>query len=139
MEIISAQLGHTVETSQKYANTEDDFSFFDLLDMINPLQHIPVVGTIYRAISGDTIKPISNIIGGALFGGPAGAAIGIVNAVVEHETGDDLLGNVSSFAFADKSSRHDNEIKAYESLPTTLLAQAEPPVYAHNQATRYNS
>ena len=29
------------------------FSFHDLLDTINPLQHLPVVSTIYRAITGD--------------------------------------------------------------------------------------
>jgi hypothetical protein len=59
-----------------YDNTgaaEDGYSFGDVIDMINPLQHLPVIGMIYRKITGDTIKPISNIIGGTIFGGPVGA------------------------------------------------------------------
>src|SRR3546814_15608721 len=33
------------------------FSFGDFLDIINPIQHIPIVPTIYRAITGDTSQP----------------------------------------------------------------------------------
>lgn len=72
---------------------EDEFSFFDLLDMVNPLQHIPVVGHVYRELTGDEIKPISQVVGGAVFGGPAGAAAGIANMIVEEETGTDMTGN----------------------------------------------
>jgi len=73
-----------------------EFGFGDLVDMVNPLHHIPVVGHIYRGVTGDEIKPIGNIIGGAVFGGPAGAAGGLVNAVVEKETGRDVAGNAIS-------------------------------------------
>ena len=34
---------------------DDGFGFDDVLDAINPLQHIPIVSTIYRAITGDKI------------------------------------------------------------------------------------
>ena len=30
---------------------KDGFSFADLLDVVNPLQHIPVIGQIYRGIA----------------------------------------------------------------------------------------
>jgi hypothetical protein len=73
----------------KSEKTDGGFGFFDLLDMINPLQHIPVVGTIYRAITGDEIRSISRIIGGAVFGGPMGAAGGLMTAVIEDGTGKD--------------------------------------------------
>ena len=33
-----------------------DFSFHNLLDIVNPLQHLPVIGTLYRAITGDTYR-----------------------------------------------------------------------------------
>ncbi|MDP6473864.1 MAG: hypothetical protein QF894_03030 [Alphaproteobacteria bacterium] len=33
----------------------DGFGFDDFLDLINPLQHIPIISTIYREITGDTI------------------------------------------------------------------------------------
>ena len=50
----------------------DGFNFLDLLDVINPLQHIPFVSTLYRALTGDTIAPASRVAGGAPFGGPIG-------------------------------------------------------------------
>ena len=43
-----------------------DFSFHDLLNIVNPLQHLPVISTIYRAITGDTIKPFDKIAGDTL-------------------------------------------------------------------------
>lgn len=43
-----------------------------LLSALNPLQHLPVVGMIYRAATGDDIPPALKIAGSALFGGPIG-------------------------------------------------------------------
>lgn len=74
--------------------TEDEFSFDDVIDIINPLHHLPVVNMIYREITGDMIKPMAQIIGGGIFGGPVGAVSGTVNAVVQETTGKDIAGNV---------------------------------------------
>jgi len=49
-------------------------SFDDFLDMINPLQHIPLVSSIYRGIVGDSINPVSRIVGDAVYGGVFGLA-----------------------------------------------------------------
>jgi hypothetical protein len=68
----------------------EGFSFWDLLDVVNPLQHIPVVGTVYRAVTGDKISNFSRIAGGAVFGGLAGAAVGLVNTVAVQEAGKDI-------------------------------------------------
>ena len=46
-----------------------DFSFHDLLSIINPLQHLPVIGTLYRAITGDKIGAIEKVAGDTLYGG----------------------------------------------------------------------
>ena len=67
-----------------------EMSFGDFLDIINPLQHIPVVSNIYREITGDTIKPASKVIGGILYGGPVGGMASIANAVVEEAQGKDF-------------------------------------------------
>ncbi len=67
---------------------DDGLSFGDLIDIINPLQHIPVLGTIYRKISGDAIDPAARVAGGALFGGPLGAAMAVVGAVFENMIDD---------------------------------------------------
>ena len=59
-------------------------SFGDFLDMINPLQHIPVVSSVYRAATGDSINPVSRIAGDALYGGIFGlasAGIGALGAI----------------------------------------------------------
>jgi len=81
-----------------YSNSQAEqnaqaFGAGDIIDMINPLQHIPVVGHIYRDITGDQIKPIAQILGGALFGGALGAGAGLVNMIAKAETGDDLAGH----------------------------------------------
>ncbi len=69
---------------------KDGMTFGDLLDIVNPLQHIPIVSTIYRAITGDEISPGARMVGGAVFGGPIGLGIAIVNAAVEASTGEDI-------------------------------------------------
>lgn len=76
-------------TEEPYNETAD-MSFGDFLDMINPLQHIPVVGAIYRAVTGDTIKPASQVIGGIAFGGPIGGTAAIVNAIFTQANGRSL-------------------------------------------------
>ncbi|MFM2128736.1 MAG: hypothetical protein RL477_282 [Pseudomonadota bacterium] len=65
------------------------FSFADLLDIINPLQHIPVVGAIYREITGDAIGTAAKIAGGTLFGGVIGFVTSLVDGIVTEATGKD--------------------------------------------------
>jgi hypothetical protein len=82
---------------------KDGFDFKDLLDIVNPLQHLPVVGTIYRAVTGDALAPGPRILGGALFGGIAGFVSAIANAVFENETGKDF-GDTALALVTDKSA-----------------------------------
>ena len=61
--------------SQASAKPGDwDLSFHNLLGIVNPLQHLPVIGTLYRAITGDKIGTPEKIAGDALYGGVWGAA-----------------------------------------------------------------
>ncbi|HEX4365228.1 MAG TPA: hypothetical protein VH023_00290 [Rhodopila sp.] len=67
--------------------------FHAFLSAINPLQYLPVVGTIYRAITGDVI-PESLREGGSmlvsgLMGGPIGLIVSIATTLVEKITGVD--------------------------------------------------
>lgn len=68
---------------------KDGFSFGDLIDVINPLQHIPGVSQVYRAATGDGIGAAAKIAGAALFGGPIGAGIAAASALIEVATGSD--------------------------------------------------
>ena len=65
------------------------FSFHDVLDTLNPLQHIPVVGTLYRWITGDEPGDMARAVGDGLYGGPIGFAAGAVAAAVKDQTGKD--------------------------------------------------
>ncbi|SIS51062.1 hypothetical protein [Insolitispirillum peregrinum] len=109
-------------------NSEDDaFSFWDVLDMVNPLQHIPIVSTIYREITGDSIKDVSRVVGGALLGGPIGAAVALVDVGINQTTGKhidehmlamvDGDGSTASTATAAISSGTDNSESAYNMIP----------------------
>lgn len=40
-----------------------------------------------------TIRDSGRIVGGALFGGPAGAAAGLANTIIAHETGSSVEGH----------------------------------------------
>ncbi len=65
---------------------DDGLTFADVIDIVNPLQHIPILSTFYRKLTGDTIDPAIRIAGGALFGGPLGALASTL-AVAVNEVG----------------------------------------------------
>ena len=65
--------------------------------MINPLQHIPVVSTLYREMTNDTLDPAPRIIGGTLFMGPIGLVASSANVMIEHNTGKDMGSHVLAY------------------------------------------
>lgn len=77
-----------------------------IIDIINPLQHIPVISSIYRHLTGDEISPAARIAGDALYGGPIGAAVAVANVAVESNTGRDIGENVFAMASGDKTAWH---------------------------------
>ncbi len=54
-----------------------------MLRGLNPLHHLPGVGTIYRAATGEEIHPVMRVAGAALLGGPLGMALAGVAAAIE--------------------------------------------------------
>ena len=86
-----ATSGETNLEQEVFGN--DGFNFKDLLDVINPLQHIPGISTVYRDFTGDSISPASRIGGATLFFGPIGAAVSTANVIVEKATGNDIGGH----------------------------------------------
>ncbi len=71
-----------------------DFSFHNLLDIINPLQHLPVIGTIYRAITGDHMGVPEKIAGDTLYGGIWGTVSAVADTAFEAITGKDFGSTV---------------------------------------------
>ncbi len=78
-----------------------DLTLDDVLDIINPLQHIPLVSSLYRSVTGDQITGPARIIGDTLFGGPIGFVASLVNAVVEEASGRDLGANALAALIGD--------------------------------------
>lgn len=108
----------------------DGPTFFDILDMINPLQHIPVISTIYRELTGDEIDPIPEVIGGGIFGGITGAIGSAINVVVKEITGHDIGGHVLAFAKDILGYGEDEAVPdiAVAARPTELTPSAESTV-----------
>ena len=83
-----APAASNVEQVTVSAPKSDGGGFFHhLLDVINPLQHLPVIGTIYRAITGEHIGPVEKIAGDALYGGMWGAITSVADVAFESITG----------------------------------------------------
>jgi hypothetical protein len=68
--------------------------FHDLLDVINPLQHLPVISTVYRAITGEHIGTLEKIAGDTLYGGMWGAISSVADSMFEAATGKDFGSTV---------------------------------------------
>lgn len=148
LEIAANGSNETFESALAYAAPQtpnagepEEFGFGDLIDMVNPLQHIPIVSHIYRSMTGDTIKPVAQIIGGGVYGGFVGAAGSLANVIVEYETGKDVAGNVLALVTEgdkpsyrtmpdDPESRlnralEDSEETVRQNLPGTALSYAD--------------
>ena len=87
----------TADDDGFYVFGEDGFTFLDFLDIINPLQHIPFISTLYRELTGDTIDPGSQVIGSTLFFGPIGTLASLGNIWLEDNTGKDMSGHAMAF------------------------------------------
>jgi hypothetical protein len=83
---------------------DDGFTFGDIIDIVNPLQHIPIVSNIYRKITGDTIAPAMEITGGALFGGPIGAAVSFVTTAFQAHMKEESISTDPDSPYIDKEN-----------------------------------
>lgn len=99
-------------------------SFSDFLDMINPLQHIPLVSSIYRAATGETINPVSRIAGDILYGGAIGVGLASAGIAAVGAVGDEVVAanNGGQSAAMMVASLFGND-----DTPTTQLASATTP------------
>ena len=102
---------------------DEGMTLADFFSVINPLQHLPLVGSLYREITGDTIKPGARVLGGLLFGGPMGMVGGAFNAGVAHDIGTDPGGALIALAQGRSVTRNPESLAA-----TTALAAAPRPV-----------
>ncbi len=132
------------DRSATEAGSTTDFSFSDFIDMINPLQHIPVLSSIYREIVGEPINPVARVSGDLLYGALMGGATAVLgglgsvgDVLMEGETGKDATGNVVAALFgAEAPGQADAAVQLAKSedasvpelAPTAQLAEAGPGI-----------
>lgn len=69
-------------------------SFDDLVDTLNPLQHLPVIGDIYRKATGDQLSGMARVAGGFLFGGVLGGMMGMAGQTFEESHDGHSMGEI---------------------------------------------
>jgi hypothetical protein len=116
----SPMVGKSAKASQQ------SLGFSDLLAVINPLQHIPILGTIYRAITGDTMSPTAEVVGGALFGGIVGAVSSLADVVFTQATGKSVGDTVLAWLGFDTNSARTTQF-ATANLPSAP-ATSQPSI-----------
>jgi hypothetical protein len=110
-----------ITASAGRSGTSDGGFFHHLLDVVNPLQHLPVIGTVYRAVTGEHIGPVEKVAGDALYGGLWGAISAVADLAFEGITGKSVEDTVLGW-FKNDSSGQVAKITA----PTLNIAQSLP-------------
>lgn len=105
---------------------KDGFNFWDIVDVVNPLQHIPVISNVYRAITGDEIGAAAKIAGGALFGGGIGAAFQAADVAVEAFSGKDMGGHAVALATGGWEGQPNSSNTAFASAAEAPAPHAAP-------------
>jgi hypothetical protein len=120
-----------------FAEGDDEPSFWDFLDVINPLQHIPIVNNLYREVTGDKIGVAARLAGGALFGlGPLGLVAAAANCVLEESTGRDTGGHMLALLRDDEPAETGTgtALAAAEVSAPAAVSQAAPQALAAEAA-----
>ncbi len=91
--------------------------FDNLLDIVNPLQHLPVVSTLYRASSGDRIGDFEQIAGDTLYGGPLGLVTSLADLAFKEFTGKNIGDTVLAMLTGEDAGAG----------PTQVASNSPPP------------
>ena len=102
-----------------------EYSLWDALDLINPLQHIPGISTLYRDLTGDTIKPEMKLAGATALGGVFGFFAGLADAVMTQQTGRDMGQTILAALTGDASTPAPTQVAQAEGNPKSLTRLEE--------------
>ncbi len=101
-----------IEKTENYnpsPTAQESFNINDFIDIINPLQNLPILGSLYRKMTGDEIKESSRLIGGTIYGGPIGLMGALADIGVKQETGKDIGANLmAALGFQDETPKNNN-------------------------------
>lgn len=101
----------------------DGLTFRDVLDAINPLNHIPIVSDILQEATGHHVSTASRLVGGTLMGGPIGFVTALASVIFENATGE----SPTEAAYAALTGESTTQIAANSAAKTTEeeVAQAD--------------
>jgi len=117
-------------------------SFSDVLDILNPLQHIPIINTIYQHLTGDTEGAVADVAGGTLWAGPIGLVGSLIDLAVKSDTGKSISDNILSWlgledddkdAAAAAQQAQAQQVAAVASAPPAVTVQALAPLPARQR------
>jgi hypothetical protein len=114
------------DTKVAGAAPEEEGFFDHLWDVVNPLQHLPVIGTIYRAATGDRLDPVEKIAGGTLYGGLWGAVGAVASLAFESLTGKSVEDTVMAWLDGDDEAAP-TRVAAANINPKLSLPSGELP------------
>jgi hypothetical protein len=116
------RLDTTRDKGKTHIDPPQDFTFDDFIDIINPLQHLPLVSILYREITGDEIKPAMRILGDIGYGGPMGFLSSCGQVLVEAIFGDDMGGTVIAMITGESDKKTSVQLASTD--PSTRLPNA---------------
>jgi hypothetical protein len=126
------------DTREALRSTEDKHGFGKVIrDTLNPLQHIPIVGNVYRQATGDTLHPVSRIAVGTALGGLVGAAVALVTSIVSEATAKPEEGTTTPdpLLTLDEAPAVENpgSVGTYPSIVTSAPGNTDPVTAVPNE------
>ena len=123
----AAAQGPAIAVASAAKPDDSGFSFADFLDIVNPFQHIPVVSTLYRSITGDEIGTPEKIAGDTLYGGAIGFITSLADTAFKSITGKDVGDTVLAFLTGDDTVQTAAAAPAQTAVPAQTAAAPEKP------------
>jgi len=100
LDMLTGQKWRVVESEESrklFLGPDGEFGWDDFVDLINPLQHIPLVNIAYRAITGDEIYGAARMVDLAF--GPLAGLSTAVDLMFRDMTGQSMAANAVSALF----------------------------------------
>lgn len=125
---------------------KDGLTFGDIVDAVNPLNHIPVVSDLMGGASEEKPSVAAKLIGGALLGGPIGFIASLANCIFEQATGHGVAGAVvaalsgettdAATQLAAAEGTEGMEVAMNDAVPEEVAANIQPSNVVDQTSTR---
>ena len=112
----------TLGPDAEAATVDAELRFEDLVDLINPLHHLPFVGSFYRSVSGDEITAAARIMGAMLYAGPLGFVFATADSLFAEISGRPLGDTLIAAVFGGGETDESPDLAAGENLPAAETA-----------------